>query len=446
MRVFLTAKTIGLDGFNLSMPKGSGIATYARNLNHALRRMGLRTEILYGPPYDPGPDPLLGEIALCDARRQPPIPQQVRRGLLRFAGALRSPLGRTAQRLTPTGAVITRQVARHLPPCDAAWICQDVFHSANHAYGSLGHFTSLTFEGGGPEVTHWTCPLPLRAKGSANLYTIHDLVPLRLPFATLDNKRRFLSMCREICATADRIVTVSEHSKRDIETILGVDEARIAVTYQSVDLPASVTERADEDVGREVEAVFGLEWRGYFLFYGAIEPKKNLARVIEAYLASGVSAPLVIIGGNAWLDEDETRMLYEDIVETRVLREGLIRRGDRVRRYDFLPFELLISLIRGAKATLLPSLYEGFGLPVLESMTLGTPVVASTGGALPEIAGDAAILADPYDTQSIRAAIVALDADAGLCDELARKGRAQAAKFSPEALQDHLAELYRPLV
>jgi glycosyltransferase involved in cell wall biosynthesis len=359
---------------------------------------------------------------------------------------LRNPLGRTAIGMVSTGEVITRQVEQAAPARDRTWIAHDIFHGANRAYSALGRFTPLRFDGGAadrPDVVHWTCALPLRAPQARNIYTIHDLVPLRLPFATLDNKRRFLSMCREIRDTADHVVTVSEHSKQDLVRILGIEPAKVTVTYQSVELPAAALARPDTDVAKEVEGVFGLGWRGYFIFFGAIEPKKNLARVIEAYLASGVSAPLVIIGGKAWLDDDEIQMMYEDIVEVSALRDGQIRRNDRVRRYEYLPFRLLTSLIRGAKATLLPSLYEGFGLPVLESMLLGTPVLASTAGSLPEIAGDGALLVDPYDTLAIRKAIEALDADEGLRAELVERGAFQAAKFSPEAYRERLSHLYR---
>jgi glycosyltransferase involved in cell wall biosynthesis len=349
--------------------------------------------------------------------------------------SLTSPFGRVARAIAASGEVIRRQVEPSAPPCDGVWAVRDLFHGANRGYGALGRFTPLRFSGsdaGTPDVVHWTSPLPIRASKTHNLYTIHDLVPLRLPFATLDNKRRFLSLCREICATADKVVTVSEHSKRDLVRILGIDEARVTVTYQSVELPDTLLARTDEDVAREIAGVFGLDWRGYFIFFGAIEPKKNLARVIEAYLASGVDAPLIIIGGKAWLDEDETQMLDEELAD------------DRIRRYEYLPFPLLTSLIRGARATLLPSLYEGFGLPVLESMLLRTPVLASTAGSLPEVAGDAAVLVDPYDTQAIRSAIIALDADADLRAELSDRGLRQAAKFSPENYQERLAELYRP--
>ncbi len=167
-----------------------------------------------------------------------------------------------------------------------------------------------------------------------------------------------------------------------------------------------------------------------------MEPKKNLGRIVEAYLASGVTTPLVIVGGRAWLDEGETALLNQ------VMRDGGPS-AQRIRRYDYMPFSLLISLIRGAKATLFPSLYEGFGLPVLELMALSTAVLTSTGGSLPEVAGDAAISVDPYDVQAMTRGLRALDADEDLRADLVRSGTAQAARFSVEAYRDRLAQMYR---
>lgn len=166
-----------------------------------------------------------------------------------------------------------------------------------------------------------------------------------------------------------------------------------------------------------------------------MEPKKNLARVIEAYVGSGVQAPLVIVGGRAWLETDETKLLG-------MIQDSATGGAGRIRRYDYLPFRVLVSLIRGAKATVLPSLYEGFGLPVLESMQLRTPVLTSTAGSLPEIAGDAALAVDPYDIVAIRKAMVALDEDADLRAELTERGVRQAGKFGAEPYRARLAELY----
>jgi glycosyltransferase involved in cell wall biosynthesis len=293
---------------------------------------------------------------------------------------------------------------------------------------------------------HWTYPLPLRAYGVANVYTFHDFVPLRLPFATLDNKQRYYRLCARLAREADHLVCVSEATRRDLISIFSVNEERVSVTYQSVDLSRYVEGKSDEEAARDVAGVFGLDWRGYFLFFGGVEPKKNLPRIIEAYLGSGVTRPLVVVGGQGWLNEDELRLMHPDFVEIRALRDQALKREDRVRRYEYLPMTLLTSLIRGARATLFPSIYEGFGLPVLESMQLGTPVLTSNAGSLPEVAGEAALIVDPYDSLAIQRGIRALDADDALRADLSARGLAQAAKFSPENHRRRLAELYAKLI
>jgi glycosyltransferase involved in cell wall biosynthesis len=107
---------------------------------------------------------------------------------------------------------------------------------------------------------------------------------------------------------------------------------------------------------------------------------------------------------------------------------------------------LLVNLIRGAKAVVFPSLYEGFGLPILESMQLGTPVITSTEGATPEVAGDAALLVDPYDPRAIAGAILEIDGNAELRERLSKAGREQARRFSPEAYRARLSAVYEKVL
>ncbi|MGH7109038.1 MAG: glycosyltransferase family 4 protein, partial [Stellaceae bacterium] len=177
------------------------------------------------------------------------------------------------------------------------------------------------------------------------------------------------------------------------------------------------------------------------LFYGALEPKKNLARLIEAYLASGVAVPLVVVLGGGWHNETETRLLAAHSANAAGAESG----RPRIRRLDYLGFSTLVTLIRGARAVVFPSLYEGFGLPVLEAMALGAPVLASREGALPEIAGDAALLVDPYDGEAIRRAITTIVADADLRAELSRRGRRRADEFSLARYRERMAALYAAL-
>ena len=197
-------------------------------------------------------------------------------------------------------------------------------------------------------------------------------------------------------------------------------------------------DRTDVDVANTIERTFDLEWKGFFIHFGAIEPKKNLGRLVEAYLRSGSDTPLVVVGGKAWLDEQESGFLSE------LIADGM-GAGGRLRKYAYLPRPILLDLVRGARATLFPSLYEGFGLPVLESMMLGTPVMASRAGSLPEIAGGAAVLVDPFDVDDMARALRTLDVDTDLRADLSARGKIRASYFSPEAYARRLADLYRGL-
>jgi len=241
-------------------------------------------------------------------------------------------------------------------------------------------------------------------------------------------------MCREVARRADHIAVVSEATRRDVIRMLGVPEDRVTNTYQAVALPPALVARPQAELETELEAAFGLEWEGYFLHFGAIEPKKNLGRVVEAFLASGVTRPLVIIGGPGWMSEPETSLLKQ----ARALRGA----SSRILLLDYVSYSMLISLIRGARGVLFPSLYEGFGLPVLEAMSLGAPVLTSDQGSLPEVAGEAALQVDPYDTSVIARGIRQIDADADWRMWASEQGRAQALKFSVEAYRARLGDLY----
>jgi glycosyltransferase involved in cell wall biosynthesis len=163
-------------------------------------------------------------------------------------------------------------------------------------------------------------------------------------------------------------------------------------------------------------------------------------------MASGVDVPLVLVAGEGWHNEAETTLL-DELRENEPRSPGLnrprLRR--RVRRFRYVRPSTLITLIRGARAIVFPSLYEGFGLPVLEAMTLGTPVVTSRESSLPEIAGDAALLVNPYDADDIARAITTIVNDADLRAELSRRGRSQAAKFSVERYRERVEALYASL-
>jgi glycosyltransferase involved in cell wall biosynthesis len=425
------------------MPQGSGIATYARNLNTALAHMGHETQILFGSHARLTSNNLFNQIALFDI-----LPASRLTAWMDNVMRLIPPLAPMAREVSMTGEVITAEMAPRFPPTDRVWAYRDIFHTANRVHQSYRRFTPVRL---GPErqtdLMHWTCLLPLHEPRVPNVYTLHDLIPLRLPFTTFDDKRAYYELCKTVTAKADRIITVSEHSRRDIIEFLGVPDDKVINTYQAVSLPPRLADRTDAEVAAELRGLFGLEPQGYFLFVAPVDAKKNPKRMLEAYAASLVKAPLVIVG-RGWLDARVAEWSRDEVLEgaDRGAARAQTKDRRRIRRYDYVPYPLLVSLIRGARGTVFPSLYEGFGLPVLESMLLGAPVITSTEGSLPEVAGEAALLVDPYDVDAIRDAIRTIDADEGLRQELIGRGRAQAAKFSAERYQQRLADAYAPLL
>ena len=205
------------------------------------------------------------------------------------------------------------------------------------------------------------------------------------------------------------------------------------------------TETPDSEVQRKIEGTFeSIIWAS--LFFGAIEPKKNIGRIIEAYLSANIKSPLVIIGAQAWKSEQELKLLYDDHNRFLFEKNNLTRVRKKVYQIDYVPFSLLVTMIRGAKSVLFPSLYEGFGLPILESMLLKTPVLTSNISSIPEIAGDAAYMINPYDSEEITQGIMNLENDEGLRKELMDKGVVQAAKYSEEKYQQRLLDCYRKVL
>ncbi len=158
-----------------------------------------------------------------------------------------------------------------------------------------------------------------------------------------------------------------------------------------------------------------------------MEPRKNLLRLAQAHAAAGVAAPLVIAGPDGWQGREISARLA---------------RHPGVVRLPWLPRPLLLALMAGAAGLLMPSLAEGFGLPVAEAMALGAPVMTSRDGALAEIAGEAAMLVDPLDILAMAGAIAALAGDATLRGRLAAAGRRRAETFTKAAHGRRLAEVY----
>ena len=433
-----------IDGHNLTLTGATGIGTYARNLAAAARTLGFEPELLLGGNSSVDKkDPQLSEIFLFDAltQKKPSLKIQAQRILTSLTG---KPLGIRAEELTRVGAV------------------EDLSAMSLRGFGRLHVATSL-FEFGlshfkrygaraevklakPPDLFHLTFPTPLRTRGCPNIYTIHDIVPLRLPQTTLDDKKVFLRIVRDLCQPRRPYrdsVRVLEAGHCPLLRTAGIRGSPTPIKASSCRLPSQI--RATTRSADEIAKSFGLDFRGYYMFYGAIEPKKNVARLIDAYAASGSRFPLIVVGGLGWQYEAEIEKLKDErFIYYRQEADRIVPRR-RVQRIPYLPFTQLMTLVKGARGVLFPSLYEGFGLPVLEAMTLGTPVITANAAALPEIAGDAAMLVDPTDVDTISKAIQAFDHDDGLRQDLTLRGVKRAAYFSPEAYQRRLADLYSGL-
>lgn len=437
-------RTILYEAHNLTLSGGTGIATYASALTKAAARLGYSVDGLFGVEralsrsHD-----RLNEVLAFDAigdSEWPTLPEVAWRFLCYPFNAIGG--------LRPVEVPLTGLVVG--PMADALRPFQRVFAATRLVDVSIAHFkiygrlAQLKLPNR-PSIFHATHPVPLTVRGTPNVYTIHDIVPLRLPYTTLDNKKYFFRLLTNLARTADHIVTVSDYSKRDLIRHLGIDERRVTNTYQAVDIPAEILARSDDDVAHDLAKFFNLDFGEYFLFYGAIEPKKNVSRLVDAYAASGSKLPLILAGAGGWHNRAELKKIRDERFASFRIDGQFVRRQRQVRRLDYLPREQLLSLIRGARAVLFPSIYEGFGLPVAEAMLLGTPVLTSNASSLPEVAGDAAVLVDPYSVTDIALAIQALEADSDLRSALSRRGRDQAKKFSTEAYDARLRQLYNAL-
>jgi len=432
----MTRLDVGIDGYNLALPNGTGVATYGYVLTDVLRGAGHRVTGVFG--VDAGHDGAMREVMFYDRLGQvPPTPRlRIRRSRRIRLTALHPFLTRTTVDVPQTGRVETANLAERLPRLDRLTTSPHLFEIAHRHFAKYGRFLPVRMASP-PAIMHWTYPLPIRLEGAANIYTLHDLVPLRIPYTTLDAKQAYRKLLAACVAQAAHLCTVSESSRDDIIAEFGVDPERITNCYQASPLPVPAGE-AQADAAM-IENIFGLPHRGYFLHFGAIEPKKNIGRLIEAYLSTGTPAPLVLTGGRGWQAQEELRLLVpEDEADTAHGRQM----AERIRRLEHLSRPLLAKLIRGARAVLFPSIWEGFGLPVLEAMQLGTPVLTSNQGALAEVAGDAGLLVDPYDVAAIAAGIKALDADEALRNRLAEAGPRAAARFSSGAYAARLEEMY----
>jgi len=269
--------------------------------------------------------------------------------------------------------------------------------------------------------------------GARTIVTVHDLTFLRYPECAHPRLRAYLeSVAPRSMRRADRIIADSEATRRDLIELLGAPAEKIGVVYGGIE--DEFTAQGEPAADAAVRRRHGLE-KPYVFSVGTIEPRKNYALLLRAYarmLKKMKDAPiLAIAGGKGWL--------YDDIF-AEVVRCGL---KERVRFLGFVPDSDLPALYRGAALFVFPSLYEGFGFPPLEAMACGCPVVCSNASSLPEVVGDAAVLAPPTDEAHWARAIRNTLNDSALRQKMKQRGLAQAARFTWTAAASRLWEEYQ---
>jgi glycosyltransferase involved in cell wall biosynthesis len=263
------------------------------------------------------------------------------------------------------------------------------------------------------------------------LFTVHDLSFVTNPeWHTNENVELCRTNVEKARAMGATFLAVSESTRRDLVRLLGIPDARVRVVPNSLD-DRSFRPATDYELKR-VREKYGLPPR-FFLFVGSLEPRKNLETLLRAVAEDAGGLSLVVAGGRGWRNDE--------------IRERLAAAGRNVVPIGYVDDVDLPALYAAAIAMVYPSLYEGFGLPLVEAMACGTPVVTTRVSALPETVGDAGVLLDdPLDARALAAALARLADDPAERERLSRAGLARAPLFSLERTTSALVCLYRELL
>jgi glycosyltransferase involved in cell wall biosynthesis len=285
------------------------------------------------------------------------------------------------------------------------------------------------------DVYHETNHIPMPFKGPI-VVTMHDLSLHLWPETHPKGRRQhYQRYFYRRLPWATHFITVSESTKKQMVEHLDIKPDKITVTHNGVDndlrkMPVQEAEAA--------LSFYGLAYGSYILYVGTLEPRKNISALLEAYSflpkKTQAAFPLILAGGKGWLMdnlEDEIRRL--DIASTTVLT-------------GYVPREHLPALYSGATVFVYPSLYEGFGLPPLEAMACGTPVITSNVSSLPEVVGDAGIMVDPYDVKRLRDEIERVLEDSSLRASLGDRGVARAKHFTWENCARQTLDVYNRVI
>ena len=273
-------------------------------------------------------------------------------------------------------------------------------------------------------------PVNLHQTSVKRVVTIHDVIfrvdPSLFPY--FDRKIYDLKW-KYSCKHADLIITVSEHTRKDLMKLYKVPFEKIRVIYP----PVATTPPPDPVPDQKVIDQYSLS-NPYWLYVGAINPRKNLLGLLRALLISKDDLQLIVVGSGGTYERKARRFVDE---------HGL---SSRVRFMGYLPNETLPVFYRKALALIYPSFYEGFGIPLVESLQSGTPVITSKTSSMPEAAGPGAILVDPTSPESIAEAMNIMAYDSALRSNLTKAGYQHAQKFTTDKIVDQTLGVYQELL
>jgi glycosyltransferase involved in cell wall biosynthesis len=286
-------------------------------------------------------------------------------------------------------------------------------------------------------------PRGMARTGIHSVVTIHDLIHERYPeqYPAID-VQIYRYKFRYACQQADRIIAVSEQTKSDIVNFYHIPEHKVRVTYQSCDPAFALPLPADEL--QRVKKKYRLP-ESYFLYVGSLISRKNLLGLCSALarLKSGRHLPLVVIGDGGGYKKEVKQFLHEKRLTDRVIflsEEPIARQSAEFQTAAVFP-----AIYQMATAFIYPSFFEGFGIPVLEALWSGIPVITSPTSCLPEVGGEGALYVDPADPGALAEAMDRLIDDVQLRETLVAKGRQQALRFTAEACASKVMAVYREL-
>ncbi len=294
---------------------------------------------------------------------------------------------------------------------------------------------------GKPDITHFFNFLLFPGVKGKKVVTVHDLAFVRYPETVAYRTRKALEMrLGKTVKKADHIFVASDFTGRELAELYGVPQEKMTTVYAGVD--RDVFKPMEYDECKEVLESKGLSDRGYFFYLGTIEPRKNIERMVIAYAemkrrleAEGKDVPPFVFGGKlGWY--------YDEILE-RIKSEGI---EDKIILAGYLHDREKACLYARARAFVFPSLYEGFGIPVLEAMACKTPVLTANVSSLPEVTGDKAVLCNPNSTDEIANGLYMLATDTALCEQLSEQGYERSNLFSWDETARKMYGVYEAVV